>query len=596
MKKRVVDVLMSTAVEMGIENCFAVVGGGAMHIDNALSLCDEIDTVFNHHEQACTMAAEAYARYSGKIAMASVTSGPGATNALTGVMGAWEDSIPMLVISGNTRYGISVASTGLPLRYRGVQEFDIINSIGNMTKYSKVLKNPDLVKYEVQKAITIAMDGRRGPVWLDIPLDIQNSIIDDKKIPLFKNNKKTVINEGEINECINLLKNAARPVLIVGSGIISSDNMDNLEEFRRKIELPTLGAAWVADVGYNEDPMFFGLSGNIGPRSGNFILQNADVILTLGTSLSYNETGYKVDAFAPNAKIIMIDADENEYLKHEDKVDLFINSGLKDFFDCFKITGFSVKANPEWIEFCRKLNDRFDKYEAIKNIDLNARVNKYYFWKKYDEIAPEDEILALGNSSCNSAKLQVGKRYKKQRVITNYMCGSMGYDLPAAIGCAVASKKSVLCVTGDGSIMMNLQELQTIISNELPVKIIVFENDGYNAIKQTCKNFFNGKEFGCSKETGVSMPKFEGVAAAFEYEYDCCETNGQLEEKLKWLFKESKNVILEIKEQFDDPLIPKVMSRIGEDGQMKSPALHDMYPFIDESELNELLIWGKNKL
>lgn len=591
MKKRVADIIMDVLVEQGITDCFAVVGGGAMHLNNALALNQQIRKVFNHHEQACTMAAEAYARLKGKMAAVCVTSGPGATNTLTGILGAWQDSIPLLVISGNVRYEISKENIGLPLRYRGVQEFDIINSIQNMTKYSVVIKNPLTIKKEVLKAIKIAMSGRRGPVWIDVPLDMQNAMVeeselleDDYRICLPKPSKKT------LEDAFDMLSNAKRPCMIAGSGIVSSHTQDQLEIFVNKVKIPVLGGAWVADVFYHEHPRYYGLSGNVGPRVGNFILQNADVILTLGSSLSFNQTGYNLDAFAPNAKIIMVDVEENEYLKIKSKVSLFIHSDLNNFFHACNGVSTEINMNKKWLDYCESLKTKFDRYEAIKTLHMEDRVNKYYFWKIFDELAPDDMILALGNSSCNGAKLQVGKKYKEQRLLTNYMCGSMGYDLPAAIGAAVAAQKPVLCITGDGSFMMNLQELQTIKHYHLPIKIIVFENEGYNAIKQTCKNFFNGIEIGCSPDTGVSFPKFEKIAFAFGYHYACCNTNSELVKSFEWLLNQEEHALLEIKQMLDDPMIPKVMSRLDKHGIMKSPALQDMYPFIDDKEYDELMI------
>lgn len=591
MRKRIVDIVMEQLVENGITTCFSVVGGGSMHLNNALALNENINKIFNHHEQACSMAADAYARLSGDLAAVCVTSGPGATNALTGVMGAWQDNLPMIVLSGNVRSDISIEETGLPLRYRGVQEFDIVNSIGNMTKYATVIKNPLSIKKEINKAIKIAMEGRRGPVWLDIPLNIQNTVVEESELlPFNYISDLPKINSEEFKSFLKPLIHAKRPCIIAGSGIVSSHTQEEFENFLDVIQIPLVGGAWVADVFYNEHPFFYGLSGNIGPRTGNFILQNADVILTLGSSLSFNQTGYNVAEFAPNAEILMVDVDENEFLKHKGKVNKFLHTDLISFFNEISKKQIKINSPKDWIEYCEKVKMKFNSYEGAENIEMQDRVCKYHFWKVFNEIAPKNTILALGNSSCNSAKLQVGKRYKNQRIITNYMCGSMGYDLPAAIGVAVASKSSVVCVTGDGSFMMNLQELQTIKQYKLPVKIILFENQGYNAIKQTCKNFFNGLEMGCSPDSGVSFPDFSKIADTFEFEYKCCENNGEVHDKLQWLFDSTGNAFLEIKEILDDPMNPKVMSRIDENGNMLSPAIHDMYPFISENELKELMI------
>lgn len=592
MKKRVADILMELLVEYGITDCFAVVGGGAMHLDNALALNEKIHKYFNHHEQACAMAAEAYARVSGKMAAVCVTSGPGATNTLTGVVGAWQDSLPMIVLSGQVRYDISVEKSGLPLRYRGTQEYNIVPVVKHMTKYAVMLTDPLSIKREFAKAVKIAMDGRRGPVWLDIPLDVQSAIIDERD--LYPELPETVsireMTSGDIREAYNLLKRAQRPCILAGSGIISGDARAQFARFVDKVRLPVIGGSWVSDIFYTDHSRYYGLSGNIGPRAGNFILQNADVILALGNSLSFRQTGFQQEGFAPNAQIIMVDADQYEAQKPGLRLKKFIHADVKDFFRAAEGIFSDLEGTPEWFSYCNHLKERFSLYEGAEGLDLDERVCAYYFWKKFDEMASDDAIVALGNNSANSAKLQVGVSKKGQRVITNYTCGSMGYELPAAIGTAIATGKPVYCITGDGSIMMNLQELQTIRGYHLPVKIVVFSNDGYNAFRQTCKHFFHGAYIGCTAGTGVSFPEFSDISAAFGLEFKCCERNRDLDEKLDWLFKTDHNCLLEIKQRLDDPVTPKVMSRLKEDGTFETPVLQDMYPFIDRDEYKELML------
>lgn len=592
MKKRVADVIFETLIEHEITDCFVVVGGGAMHLDNALSLNENMHCHFNHHEQACAMAAEAYARYSGNMAAVCVTSGPGATNTLTGVMGAWVDSVPMIVISGNVRYETSIEKSGLPLRYRGLQEFDIINSIKNMTKYAKVLINPEDVKLEVEKAIAIAMSGRRGPVWIDVPQDIQNCIVDTETLQGFSEIiQEPACTEKELEDLLQSLKSAKRPCILMGTGIQCSHTEDMFEEMLETLKIPVVGGAWIGDIFYQEHPLYYGLSGNAGSRAGNFILQNSDFILALGNSLSYKQTGYDIESFAPKAKICMVDADKNEYLKIQSKVDYFIHSDLRQFFTLVNDRKGTEKiiAPQDWFDYCDKVVEKFSPFEGKITATENGRVNKYVFWEKFLNVMPEDTLLALGNSSVGMGANQIGRRYKKQRMISNYICGSMGFDLPAAIGLAIASKSEVICVTGDGSMMMNLQELQTIVYKKLPIKIVVFENEGYGAIKQTCKNFFDGKEFGCSPESGVSCPKFQRIAEAFGYQYNCCYTNEEIEEKLNWLRQTEGICILEIKQQLDDPVLPKLMSKLDEQGKMTSPKLHDMYPFVNADDMEWLM-------
>ena len=593
MKKRVADIIFETLVDLNIVDCFTVVGGGAMHLDNALALNTDMNSHFNHHEQACAMAAESYARYSGKMAAVCVTSGPGATNTLTGVMGAWVDGVPMIVISGNVRYETSIEKSGLPLRYRGLQEFDIIHSIQNMTKYSLVLTKPETVKYEVQKAVAIAMEGRRGPVWIDVPQDMQNALVEEEGLLEYKEDPVTTpdVKETDLKQIFAELKAAKRPCILMGSGIQCAHLEDAFEGFLEKVRVPVIGGAWLGDIFYSEHPLYYGLSGNAGPRGGNFILQNSDYILCLGNSLSYKQTGYDISSFAPKATIVMVDADKNEYSKVKEKVDTFIHADLKEFFRKAESVAEICEAPGEWMEYCNKIRATFSPFEGKSSADPTGRVNKYLFWETFLKVMPEDTLMALGNSSVAMGANQIGRRFKGQRMISNYICGSMGFDLPAAIGLAVSSKQPVVCVTGDGSMMMNLQELQTIQYKKLPVKIVLFENNGYGAIKQTCKNFFEAKEYGCSPDSGVGFPQFQKVAEAFEYPYNCCHTNEELAEKLEWLKAQKESCILEIKQQLDDPVVPKLMSKLDENGQMTSPKLHDMYPFVSEEDMKWIMKW-----
>lgn len=590
MQKRVVDIIMDELLEQGIDQVFAVVGGGAMHLDNALLKSAGIKKVFNHHEQACAMAAEAYARYSGKMAVVCVTSGPGATNTLTGVVGAWQDSIPMLILSGQVRDEISVAKSGLPLRYRGIQEFEIVPTVKNMTKYAVRITDPLKIKQELKKAIKIANSGRKGPVWLDLPLDIQNARVKEEELcdeEYVLEEKKP--SESDLAFLSEKLRKAKRPCLLLGSGVISSHTMNETKEFIEKTGIPTVGGSWVADNFYNEHKLYFGISGDCGPRVGNFILQNADLIVTLGNSLGFRQTGFNQKEFAPNAEIIMIDADENEAKKPGLRITKLIHSELKQFFDAALKKEWPIDVPETWMDYCNALKNRFSPFEAIEQLDMDERVCCYYFWKVWQECEGEDSILALGNNVASGAKLQVGKQKENQRVIANYACGSMGYDLPAAIGAAVASGRPVVCATGDGSVMMNLQELQTIRQYDLPVNVVIFSNDGYGAIRQTCKNFFGGEYIGCTPDSGVSFPDFKEVAGTFGFDYIICRTNREVKKAIEQMQASHNRVILEVLQRMDDPTIPRVVSRMDENGVMQTPKLHDMYPFLGEEELNKLM-------
>ncbi len=591
MQKRVADIIMETLVEYGVDTCFGVVGGGAMHLDNALALNKDIKKIFNHHEQASAMAAEAYARISGKLAAVCVTSGPGATNAITGVMGCWQDSLPMIVLSGQVRYAVSIPQSGLDLRYRGIQEFDIVHSVQNMTKYVTMVTDPLSIKKELIYAIKLATTGRRGPVWLDIPLDVQSAIVEEED--LYMDDIEIELPELDVNsvkEAIDRLKKAKRPVVLAGNGIVNSGNLDAFRAFIKKIGVPVIDACIAADAMYEEYPFFYGMSGSIGPRTGNFIVQNADVILSLGCNLGFKMTGWEQEAFAPDAYMISVDIDENEMKKPGVRVDKHLHGDLKDFFRKADSLTEKVELDKRWLDYCNSLKERFTPYEAVEGLDMEERVCSYFFWKVYEKYEPEDNITILGNNTACSAKLQIGIKKEKQRIVANNNCGSMGADLPEAIGAAISSGKQIICVTGDGSIMMNLQELQTIKHYDLPVKVIVFSNDGYNAIRQTCKNFFNGTIIGCTKETGVSFPEFQDVARTFGMDYMICHKNSELDEALRDFFNRKGRVLLEIEERLDDPVTPKVSSRMNEDGSFTTPSLEDMAPFISKEEHNRWMI------
>ncbi len=593
MVKRVADIIIELLLENNITDCFGVVGGGAMHLDNALAVNDKIHKYFNHHEQASSMAATAYARTSGKMAAVFVTSGPGATNAITGVMGAWQDSLPMIVFSGQVRYAISVPKSGLKLRYRGIQEFEIIPSVKNMTKYATMLIDPLAVKREVMKAIHIAMDGRRGPVWLDVPQDIQNARVEEADLYPEEEFVSAVpeVQQDDIDYILSRIKTAKRPCILAGTGIISSHCRDELEKLVDTLGIPTIGGAYEADNLYTDHPLYYGISGGVGPRTGNFILQNADVIVTLGNSLSFRQTGFNLDGFAPKADIIMVDADSEEPKKQGLRIHRFVHADAKKtinaLLDSYKN---DITIPADWVAYCNMLKKRFTPFEATIGLDPEERVCSYEFWKVFQQYEEPDSIIALGNNTASTAKLQVGANKAGQKVLVNYTCGSMGDDLPAAVGAAVASGRKVYCITGDGSFMMNMQEMQTIVQYDLPVSVVVFSNDGYNAIRQTSKNFFNGVYIGCTADTGVSFPDFKKVAETFGFKHMICRNNRELPEKIREFVNSKERVFLEVLQRLDDPVTPKVMSRLDEHGNMLTPALQDMYPFLEKEEYDKLML------
>lgn len=593
MKKRVADIIMDTLADNGVEQAFCVVGGGSMFLNNALGISRRIKTIFNHHEQACAMAAEGYARYmTNKPALVCVTSGPGGTNTLTGVYGAYVDSIPMIVVSGQCRYNTSVPDAGVPLRSRGVQEFNIVDTVKTMTKYSKMVIDPLEIKREVQKSYDIAMNGRRGPVWLDIPQNVQNTMVEeDDLLPVLPAPETVKAKEEDIEKLYSLLKEAKRPVILAGSGIRYSGNYDAFLSFLSSVKVPVVNAASQPDLLYRNHPLFVGAEGLTGQRAGNFVLQNADVVLVLGASLTFSETGWVQENFASEAHIVMVNIDEYEHRKPGMHVDTFIHADLVNFFE--KTKSFKIEPAPEWLEYAEKVKARFDPFEGAAET-TDGKVNPYSFWKTYAKKIPEDGLTCLGNSSSIAGWLRYGNSTKTQRTMVNINCGSMGDDITLATGVAAAAERPVLMQTGDGSFMMNLQEMATIAHNKLPVKIVVFSNGGYNALRNTFKNYFNGVNTGCDYDSGISFPNFEKMAAAFAFPYRRCETNEDIENSLDWLLGQTGFAFLEVEQTLDPIKAPCVISRLRPDGTSEPAWLQDMSPFIERDEYKDLMI-SKNE-
>ncbi len=593
MKRRVADIIVDFLCDNGITDSFSVVGGGSMHLNNAFARCGRISNYYNHHEQACTMSAEAYVRTSGKLPVVCVTTGPGGTNTLTGVLCAWQDSLPMLILSGQVRYDISVEKSELNLRQRGEQEFEIIPVVSHMTKYAKKIKDPYSIKKELRKALSIAVNGRPGPVWLDIPLDVQGSIIEEDNLISdgYICPKTPVISDEEIDYINHALDNSKRPCILVGSGVRVTNTVEQFGVFAEKLGIPVVSGIHVADAISFYHKIYFGLSGTLGPRVGNFILQNADLIISIGNSLHITQTGFNMDKFAPNAKIVMVDIDQNEAMKPGLRLDRFIQSGLYEFFEKTINHPIVCAKKEKWMTYCNALVERFPYIEIPADMKMDGEVRQNYFWHIFDKKEPEDCIVAFGNSMGVVGVVQKGTRTPRQRLIANFWVGTMGNDLPEAFGAAIASKHEVICCTGDGSIMMNLQELQTIIQYNVPVKIVLFSNKGYGAIRNTCKNFFDGTKVGCDPESGVGMPDFKKVAEAFGYNYRRCSTNRDVEECIDWLFAAEKFAFLEVIQDYDDVYEPKLQSRLLSDNTFSTPALHDMAPFIPQEELQKYMLW-----
>lgn len=588
MKIKVSDYIANYIVEKGIDTMFTITGGGAMHLNDSFGHKKGLKCYYNHHEQACSTAAEGYYRVNGKMAAVCVTTGPGGTNAITGVMSAYLDSIPMIVISGQVKTTNTVKFTGLNLRQFGDQEFDIVRMIKYITKYSITVDNPLEIKYHLKKAFECSKNGRPGPVWLDIPLDIQSATIETNELIDYEENNKIENNvtEEQIKIIKEKIQNAKRPIIYVGSSARLSGNLDLFNQLIEKLNIPVVVACNSIDSIPTNHRLYAGIGGCNGNRAGNFAVQNSDFILSLGCRLSLRQVGFNYETWAREAYVVMNDIDEEEMNKPSLHVDLKIKSDVGYFMK--KLLEIDIKSKKEeWIEQCQYW---IEKYPVVTNKMQEGReINVYNFIKILTENLSENSVMVVGNGSACVAGSQASIVKKGFKYIMNSGSAQMGYDLPAAIGACIGNKQNeIICVTGDGSIQMNIQELQTIVTNKLQTKIFIINNDGYHSIRQTQNNFFNGNVVGIGPEScDLSFPNMKKIANAYGIKYYSIKNNNIIEEEIKKILKEKAPLICEVFVSKTQYFEPKPSSRKLEDGTMVSSPLEDLYPFLDRNELKE---------
>lgn len=578
----------------GIEHCFMVTGGGAMHLNNAIGHKNGIKCIFNHHEQASAIAAEAYARMTGKIAAVCVTSGPGGTNAITGVIGGWLDSIPMFVVSGQVKYETTTYSCrDLGLRQLGDQEFDIVGSVSNTTKYAVVVTKAEDIAYHLEKALFLAYDGRPGPVWLDIPLDIQGAKIDTDSLRHFDKQAEFPKNESDCTDTVNTvldkIKAAKAPLLLAGTGIRVGSAEKEFLSAVEKLKIPVVTAWNANDLLAFDNPYYVGMPGTVGIRSGNFAVQNCDLLISLGCRLNIRMIGYNRFDFAKNAYKIIVDIDEKELKKPTVIADMPINADVKEFLSVVNKTAYTPSAEHEkWTLWCRSLLKR---YPATLNEyhSTDKKINPYVFVDNlFDQLDNYDRIIC-GNGSACVVTFQAGKIKQGQRMFTNSGCAAMGYGLPAALGVAVSdNEKRTICLDGDGSIMMNIQELATISYNRLNTKIFILNNNGYHSIRQTQMNLFNSGFVGIDKDSGLLFPDFEIVAKAFFIDYFRIEKENGSVEIINDVLNSNGPCICEVLIDEKQSFEPKSASKVLPDGRIISPSIDDMKPFLDRDEFNAI--------
>jgi acetolactate synthase-1/2/3 large subunit len=586
------DYVANKVVELGVQHVFMVTGGGAMHLNHSLGKHSSLECIFNHHEQACSMAAEAYCRLSNRIPLVNVTTGPGGTNAITGVYGAWTDSIAMVVISGQVKYETTVRSTGLPLRQYGDQEIDILELVKPITKYAEMVTDPRSIRFHLEKAFYLARIGRPGPVWLDIPLDIQGAEIDESTLIGFHSN------EDFQNEKVNTdlskvlpliferLLSAKRPVVFAGGGVRISGQHAEFLQLVQLLGIPVVTGWNAHDVITNDHECFVGRPGTVGDRAGNFAVQNADLLFILGSRLNIRQVSYNWKSFARYAYKVWVDVDELELKKPTVKADLPVVATLQKFIPAFlehQYPGPSA-AHKSWLKWCK---ERQTKYPVVlSEYWVNEKVNPYCFMDMLFKWLPENQVVVTANGSACVTSFQVANIKKGQRLWTNSGCASMGYELPSAIGaCKANNNEPTVCLAGDGSIMMNLQELQTIVTNRLPIKIFLLNNAGYVSIFQTQRNFFKGDEVGAGPNSGVGFPNFERLSYGFGIPYIKCEKHAEMADCIERTLNEEGPVFCEIIIDEMVPFSPKLASKQMPDGKITSPPLEDLAPFLSKEEL-----------
>jgi acetolactate synthase-1/2/3 large subunit len=596
MKMKLSDWVARKIVEHGIRHVFMVTGGGAMHLNHSFGTNKDLECIFNHHEQACAIAAEAYYRLTNRLPIVNVTSGPGCTNAITGVYGAWVDSIGMLILSGQVKWETTVRSTGLPLRQYGDQELDIEELVRPITKYCVMVTDPNSIRYHLEKAIYIATSGRPGPCWLDIPLNVQGSQIDLDSLPGFDPAeldepwKRTDLKKvsAEIHKKIAAAK---RPVVFAGGGVRLSGQHEAFIRLIDKLGIPTVTGWNAHDVLWDAHPLYSGRPGTIGNRPGNFVVQNSDLLLILGSRLNIRQVSYNWKTFARAAYKIWIDIDENELKKPTVKADMPVLASLTDLLPILASQPYAgpTAEQTEWLTWCKERLRRFPV--VLPEYWNNPRISPYCFMQALFDQLEEGATVVTGNGSACVTSFQAAVLKPGQRLWTNSGCATMGYDLPGAIGaCKGSCDKPVICLAGDGSIMMNLQELQTIIGNRLPIKIFILNNNGYVSIFQTHRNFFGGVEVGGGPKSGVTFPDFAMLIKGFGLPFLRCARHVDMNDAIAATLRIDGPAVCEIMLDENQPFAPKLGAKQLPDGRIISPALEDLSPFLSREELRENML------
>ena len=601
---KLTDYIVKLLNEKGIDQVFMITGGGAMHLNDSFGKHPGMHVFFNHHEQACAIAAEGYFRVTGKMSVVNVTTGPGSLNTLTGVMGQWTDSVPVLYLSGQVKFETTVYSCPeLHLRQLGDQEINIIDIVKPVTKFAAALFDPADVRYVLEKAIYLATTGRPGPVWIDIPMNVQGASVDENELRGFDpdisglEEKGKAIELRKIPQVLEYLEKSERPLLIAGHGIRLSGSKDLFIKIIDRLKIPVVTTFNGFDLVPSDHPDFIGRIGTIGDRAGNFALQNADLLISIGSRHNIRQISYNFKDYGRNAKKILIDIDPAEINKPTIQPDLALVIDAKVFLSEFgKLIRLENNLRWQWwTDWCL---ERKKKYPVVvpEYKDPKKKLNPYFFIQCLTSLLEEDAVMVAGNGSACVSLFQAGVVKKNQRIFWNSGCASMGYDLPAAIGACVGNNfRQVICLAGDGSMQMNIQELITVSFNKLPVKIFYLNNRGYISIRQTQENFFNGRIVGAGPESGVGFPDIIRVAKAYGLKTFSIRSVKNIDQLIKDVLSFPGPALCNVILNENYIFAPKVSSEKKPDGTIVSKPIEDMFPFLERKEyLSNIIIKEKD--
>ena len=593
------DYIFNFLSERGINTVFMVTGGAAMHLNDSIGRNKKLKYVCNHNEQASSIAAEGYARVTNIPAIVNVTAGPGGINAINGVFGAFTDSIPMIIVSGQAKRETLLRTYDMPgLRQLGDQEVDIVAMVKGVTKFAVVLQDPADVRYVLEKALFLATNGRPGPCWIDVPVDVQATMIDENQLRSFDiEHEKSIKNMDSIEleetyeTIIEKIVKAKRPVIIGSTGVRLSGAIDAFYQFAESTGIPVT-TAWCHDIFHYDHPQYIGKQGTIGDRAGNFAVQNADLVIILGSRMPIRQVSYNWENFARHAYKIQIDIDAAELKKPTMKADLTIEADLKEFLvginNFIKTSGVSLPDFSEWLKWNQVRKNKYPVLQDHHKIPERP-INPYYFLHSLHSLLNERDVIVCGDATACIVTFQTSRIKRGQILFSNSGCASMGYDVPAAIGAAIARPdQRIICIAGDGSMQMNIQELQTIVHHNLNIKIFVMDNNGYLSIKSTQNSFF-GLSVGSHGQSGVSFPDMEKIGRAYGIksvtlnEFDFTGELGKL-------LNEDGPLICNVKLDIMQTFEPKLSSKRLPDGRMVSAPLEDMFPFLSEEELKSNML------